>query len=160
MRSLAREAVFKYLFSRLFNPSDEGLFAVLCKDLSQENKEFANETDISKIEFNLPIHKEIQDFILKNQKEGKAIRFNELYEVIGEDGSEELSFLAGLETEENKKFDQAMYFFDCVKAIKMDRLSKDIERLTALFEQATETEKRRTYAQEMARLLAEKSKLR
>ena len=43
MRSLAREAVFKYLFSRLFNPSDEGLFAVLCKDLSLENKEFASE---------------------------------------------------------------------------------------------------------------------
>ncbi len=124
------------------------------------NKEFANETDISKIEFNLPIHKEIQDFILKNQKEGKAIRFNELYELLGEDGNEELSFLAGLETEENKKFDQAVYFFDCVKAIKVDRLSKDIERLTALFEQTTETEKRRTYAQEMARLLAEKSKLR
>lgn len=43
MRSLAREAVFKYLFSRLFNPSDEGLFTVLCKDLSNESKDFATE---------------------------------------------------------------------------------------------------------------------
>ena len=43
MRSLAREAVFKYLFSRLFNPSDEGLFTVLCKDLSIESKDFASE---------------------------------------------------------------------------------------------------------------------
>ena len=41
MRSLARECVFKYLFSRLFNPSDEGLFEVLIKDLNQKDKEFA-----------------------------------------------------------------------------------------------------------------------
>jgi N utilization substance protein B len=41
MRSLAREAVFKYIFSRLFNPSDEGLFVVLCKDLSNDDKTFA-----------------------------------------------------------------------------------------------------------------------
>lgn len=41
MRSLAREAVFKYTFSKLFNLNDEGLFDVLCKDLSNEDKEFA-----------------------------------------------------------------------------------------------------------------------
>ena len=41
MRSLARESVFKYLFSRLFNPSDEGLFDVLIKDLKDNDKDFA-----------------------------------------------------------------------------------------------------------------------
>ena len=41
MRSLARECVFKYIFSRLFNPSDEGLFVVLCNDLKEEDKLFA-----------------------------------------------------------------------------------------------------------------------
>ena len=41
MRSLARETVFKYLFSRLFNPSDEGLFDVLAKDLNDLDKDFA-----------------------------------------------------------------------------------------------------------------------
>ena len=41
MRSLAREAVFKYIYSRLFNPSDEGLFDVLCKDLNNSDKDFA-----------------------------------------------------------------------------------------------------------------------
>ena len=41
MRSLAREAVFKYIYSRLFNPSDEGLFDVLCKDFNQADKDFA-----------------------------------------------------------------------------------------------------------------------
>jgi len=41
MRSLAREAVFKYIYSRLFNPCDEGLFDVLCKDLNDSDKSFA-----------------------------------------------------------------------------------------------------------------------
>ena len=41
MRSLAREAVFKYIYSRLFNPSDEGLFDVLIKDLDNSDKDFA-----------------------------------------------------------------------------------------------------------------------
>lgn len=41
MRSLARESVFQYIFSRLFNPSDEGLFSVLCKELNSEDKKFA-----------------------------------------------------------------------------------------------------------------------
>ena len=41
MRSLAREVVFKYLFSRLFNQQDEGLFAVLSKNLDDSDKKFA-----------------------------------------------------------------------------------------------------------------------
>ena len=43
MRSQARESVFKFIFSRLFNPSDEGLFAVLTKDLNANDKQFAEE---------------------------------------------------------------------------------------------------------------------
>ena len=43
MRSLAREAVFKFLFSQLFNQDDEGLFTVFCKELSEQDKLFAQE---------------------------------------------------------------------------------------------------------------------
>lgn len=43
MRTYARECVFKYLFARLFNPSDEGLFALLCKELSVDDKKFADD---------------------------------------------------------------------------------------------------------------------
>ena len=43
MRSEVRESVFKYIFARLFNPSDEGLFALLCKELNEEDKKFAND---------------------------------------------------------------------------------------------------------------------
>lgn len=41
MRSLARESVFKYLFSKLFNQDDEGLFDVLIKELNHLDQEFA-----------------------------------------------------------------------------------------------------------------------
>ena len=51
MRSQARESVFKYMFSKLFNPSDEGLFDVLCKDLNDEDKAFALEL-LSSVESN------------------------------------------------------------------------------------------------------------
>ncbi len=40
MRSLAREAVYKYIYSKLFN-QDEGLLAVLIKELNEVDKEFA-----------------------------------------------------------------------------------------------------------------------
>lgn len=41
MRSVARETVFQYLFSRLFNQQDEGLFDVLIKNLNDDDKAFA-----------------------------------------------------------------------------------------------------------------------
>ena len=43
MRTYARECVFKYIFARLFNPSDEGLFAVLCKGFKKDDAKFATE---------------------------------------------------------------------------------------------------------------------
>lgn len=43
MRSQARECVLRYIYSKLFNPSDEGLFAVLCKDLPNNDKDFAKQ---------------------------------------------------------------------------------------------------------------------
>ena len=41
MRTLAREAVFKYNYSKLFNSDDEGLFDVLIKDFNDDDKNFA-----------------------------------------------------------------------------------------------------------------------
>lgn len=43
MRTLVRETVFKFIFSKLFNQDDEGLFDVLIKDFSASDKSFANE---------------------------------------------------------------------------------------------------------------------
>ena len=41
MRTLVREAVFKYNYSKLFNLDDEGLFSVLIKDFNDDDKNFA-----------------------------------------------------------------------------------------------------------------------
>ena len=42
MRSSARETVFKFIFSKLFNPDDEGLFDVLSSSLeNDDDKRFA-----------------------------------------------------------------------------------------------------------------------
>lgn len=46
MRSTAREVVFKFIFSQLFNPSDEGLFTVLAKDSKLSESDFAFATEL------------------------------------------------------------------------------------------------------------------
>ena len=122
-------------------------------------KNFAKETDIKSMQFELPVHKEIQSYIIERQESGQVVKFNDLYEELNGEGLDELGIIAGLETEENNKLDQATYFFDCVKTIKIERLNKDINRLTSLFETETDTEKRKTYAKEMGALVAQKKKL-
>jgi DNA primase len=126
------------------------------------NKPFASELNIDSVEFVFPSHQAIKTYIKECIAEGKRAKFSDLYEVLGEDkgADEELSRIAGLETDENKSFDQATYFFDCVKTLKLDKLNRDFDNLTKMFEKETDNEKRRTYAQEMARILAEKNKLR
>ena len=123
------------------------------------NKPYARETDVKSMEFTLPVHKEIQNYILERIEKKERIQFNDLYELLSDDFSEEISRIAGLETEENKTFDQSVYFFDCVRTLKVDKLSREIKRLTELFASETDTEKRKTFTIEMARLTAEKNKL-
>ena len=53
MRTLAREAVFKYIYSRLFNPDDEGLFDVLIKSFDENDKLFATK---------------LKDFVIHNEE--------------------------------------------------------------------------------------------
>ena len=123
------------------------------------NKPYALEYDIRTLDFAMPIHKSIKDFVVERLNSGQTVRFNDLYELFGEEFGDEISKIAGLEVEENKKFDASAYFFDCVKTIKLDKLTYDIERLTALFEAETDNQKRQTYIIEMAKLVAEKNKL-
>ncbi len=123
-------------------------------------KKFTEELNIDMLEFNLPAHIEIKSYITDKLKNNGKVRFNELYEILPEEYSDELSRIAGLETDENKKFDQAAYFFDCVRTVKKAKLDKDLEKLTVMFSSETDNDKRRAYATEMAKLLAEKNKLK
>ena len=65
MRSLARETVFQYLFSRLFNQSDEGLFDVLAKNLNGDDKKFA-EGLLNSVENNREKYENALDNLSKN----------------------------------------------------------------------------------------------
>lgn len=121
-------------------------------------KTHAKETNLSELEFALPVHKEIQAFIL-NAEQGGTVRFSDLYEYFGEEYAEEISRLAGMEAEENKSFDQGAYFFDCVRTLKKDALSKKIESISAMCTVETDSAKRRELTAELSKLLLEKRKL-
>lgn len=122
-------------------------------------KPYAKETDVGELEFILPVHKEIQSHLIEKQNANEVARFSDLYELFGEEYSEEISRIAGMEAEENKNFDHAAYFFDCVRTLKRDGIDKKIADLTAMFKEETDTEKRRSLTAEMTRLLSEKRKL-
>ncbi len=122
------------------------------------NKPFALETDINGLNFELPEHKEIQRYISQKLSEGQKPKFNELYDFM-EDGQEELSRIAGMETDQNKRYDQAVYFNDCLRTIKQGVINREIEVLNKMFIEETDTEKRREIAKKLSVLLVEKKRI-
>lgn len=72
MRSKAREVVFQYVFSRLFNQGDEGLFDVLAQDLSEDDKAFAKKL------LDLVIHHEA-DFESELKNLSENFRFERIF---------------------------------------------------------------------------------
>lgn len=123
------------------------------------NKAHASETDLNLLKFNLPVHKEIQKFILERQARGENVRFNDLYEHLSDDYADEVSKMAGLETDENNFANESTYFFDCIRTLKLETISQEIKRLSILYESETDTEKRLAFAKEMSNLTLEKKKL-
>ncbi len=120
------------------------------------SKPYANETDINELEFISSVHKDIKNYILDKQKENSRPQFSDLYEIINEEHFDEISRIAGMEAEENKTFDQAVYFFDCVRTLKNDVIDKKISVLTEMFKVETDTEKRKQLTMEISKLLLEK----
>ncbi|MBR2448486.1 MAG: toprim domain-containing protein, partial [Clostridia bacterium] len=123
------------------------------------SKPYAKETDISELEFNASVYKEIQQYIKEKYSAGQRPQFSDLYELLEDEYSEEISRIAGMEAEENKNFDHAAYFFDCVRTLKRDAIDKKIAKLSEMFESEIDTEKRGNLTAEMTRLLIEKRKL-
>ena len=122
------------------------------------NKPYALENDVDKLIFDLPVHKEIQKYISEKLQNKERPKFNELFDMFLED-EKELSKIAGMETEENKRYDEAVYFNDCVRALKTANISKEIEMLNKMFSQETDSEKRREIAKKLSILVAEKNKV-
>ncbi len=121
------------------------------------NKPYALETDVAKLEFALPIYREIQAYLIDKQSKGEKAKFNELYESLPDDSQDELSAIAGLQTEQ-RNFDEAVYFFDCLKTLKKHFLNERIEALNKMFTSETDTEARKNIAKQLNELLAEKNK--
>lgn len=74
MRSLVRETVFKFIFSKLFNQNDEGLFDVLIKDLNSDDKSFANDL-LSAVE------SDYDDYVNKLSNLAIGYKFDRIYNV-------------------------------------------------------------------------------
>lgn len=123
------------------------------------NKPYAREMDITTLEFVSSVHKGIKEYIVGKMQSGETVRFSDLYEEFGEEFSEEVSRIAGMESEENKNFDQATYFFDCVKTLKLHIITEKIDNLSKMFTTETDTEKRRELTKEITKLLTEKKRL-
>jgi DNA primase len=121
------------------------------------NKPYAWEYDVNKLVLDLPEHKHIQQYLAEKQQIGERAKFNELYDEQFDGGEQELSKIAGLETNE-KKFDQATYFYDCLRTLKNAKLSVEIDGLNKMFASETDTEKRKEIAIRLSQLLAEKKK--
>jgi len=124
------------------------------------DKAYAKENDLEELEFNLPVHKEIQSYILKQQAQNEKVRFSDLYELFSEEYEEEISRIAGLEAEDKSDLDfGGTYFFDCVRTLKKDAINHKIEKLTEMCAKETDLDKRKELTAEMMRLLQEKRNL-
>ena len=63
-----------------------------------------------------------------------------------------------MEIDENKKYDQALYFSDCIRTLYLYSIDKKLEELTNRFKMETDSGIRAQIAREMSELLSKKSK--
>lgn len=130
------------------------LYAIL------SGKEYATELDVGSIEFSDPAHIAAAEYIKECEKIGKTPRISDLYEVAGDSDAGEIGRIAGLDIGSGEKgFDEKQYFYDCVNSIRVYDINKKTERLTGLFTEETDVEKRRELAKELNALLAEKNRI-
>ncbi len=122
------------------------------------SKPYAEGFDVKDFSFPNTTHRSIQEYVIKKKQAGEKIKFNDLYEVFEETDKEEISQIASLFTDDNKDFDKAQYFADCVRTLKLYDVEFQTERIVKLFKEETDTEKRRALAQELNKLMTEKKK--
>lgn len=120
------------------------------------NKAYTLETNIDSLEFEKIEHKEIANYISIRKKESAPVRFSDLYDMFTE-YEQELSLIAGMETDENKKYDEAMYFVDSVRVLKISAIDKKINALTKEFKESNDANARREIALKLNALLKEKN---
>ena len=122
------------------------------------NKPFAEEQDFSAIEFISPVHKRIAEYIEECKREKAAVRFNDLYTVL-DGNSAELDLIAALQSDEQTKFDKELYYYDCLKTIKIYSLDKKLEILNSRFKEETDAEVRRGLIAEINAIIVKRKEL-
>jgi DNA primase len=122
------------------------------------NKPYAEETDITEIDFINVEQKKIRDFILARKQNGEKVVFSDLYDEADGDRTE-ISKIAALESSDNSRYDQSVYFNDCIKALRLDTINKKLEVLTKKFAEEKQTDERRRIAEEMRTLMTQKNKM-
>lgn len=124
-------------------------------------KSYAQDTDINEIEFTLPAHIAIKSYIQEKTEAGERPRFTDLYEILPEEYGEERDRIARMETDGRrvgaKKFDEATYFDDCVRTLKIYELERKAEMLTSRFKAETDEDVRRSVAEELNSVMKRKS---
>lgn len=123
------------------------------------NKPYAEDENLDEIEFLLPEHKRIAEYVSECKKDGLTVRFTDLYTVLDEDMHAELDAIAGLSSDESVKFDRETYFFDCLKTLKVYSLDKKLEILNSRFKVETDSETRRKLIEEINRVILARKEL-
>lgn len=123
------------------------------------NKPYAEDENLDEIEFLLPEHKRIAEYVSECRKDGLTVRFNDLYTVLDEDMHAELDAIAGISSDEDVKYDRETYFFDCLKTLKVYSLDKKLGMLNSRFKAETDGEIRRKLIEEINRVILARKEL-
>lgn len=123
------------------------------------NMPYAEDEDLSEIDFILPEHKRIAEYITDCKKEDVPARFNDLYVILDEEGHKELDLIAGISSDENVRFDRETYFFDCLKTLKTYSLDKKLEMLNSRFKSENDSDARRRLVEEINKVILERKEL-
>lgn len=122
-------------------------------------KKYAEDFDIGEFTFSSPMYAYLQRYIIDSKIKGEKISFNDLYELTGEEYKDEISKIASLFIDEKQNFDKEVYFSDCVKTLRLKMINDEIEKLTTLFKEETDLDKRRELTLSISELIKKKNKL-
>ncbi|MGN0819396.1 MAG: DNA primase [Christensenellaceae bacterium] len=105
-----------------------------------QNKKYADVGDIYDYEFTSKTRQRLADYLIEKLDRGESVFASLLSDVVGSNGLSELNELLLTETDLECEAVQR-YYRDCVRQLKKQRISRDIEELKELYSQEIETEK-------------------
>ncbi len=123
------------------------------------NAPYALEVDLNEFNFELVSHKVIQKYLIEKLEKKERARFNDIFELLGEEDEEEKSLLSQIDNGMGKGVDMGAYFFDCVRTVRQYEIEKEIEGVKLLLKDEIDGEKRRILTKTLGELLIKKNKI-